>query len=393
MNNNSNIAVERYLNSVYLSLARPVEITFKDGTVADGFFGGLDYATGNILIRNFCIYGTIVLEAERKINMSEIKFFVVKGVERPQSHIPKKRAENEHADIKDDVKKNDASKKIKDNSLIYVKNNESLSFSKKKITKTNKQTIIKETLVPMTKVSHKNQYGFLTDKEISNKNVLDKRGSTFSNNKLETKPKDDKFKDKVFEKWKPDMDIHSVEIHELGINITEERFDQFELNHIINNERAEEFTEDDYTTKLQFDDFTEEDILIADRLAQEILNAENTHDINTNHILEERGLKALVDNEDEEALYSAVIDTNCAFKFKTEKPSSKRKCFYELIIKNWSKGKRKASELIETLSKPIDNKSGNNSFTGIKQNGGGVYKGMYNVGQNAQYGNIYMAVS
>lgn len=390
MNNNSNITIERYLNSVYLSLARPIELTFKDGSVADGFFGGLDYVTGEILVRNFCPYGTVDLEPERKLNMTELKFFVVKRVERPPSARPKKPSEGKRFEAKADSKQ-DSVKKAKDNSLIYVKNSKPESFSKKKPAKNSKRVSLKEVSTPLVSNPHKNEHGFLTDKEISNKNALDKKGSLFVS-KPESKSKDDKNKDKVFEKWKPDINMNGIEIHELDGPAGADKFDQFELNHIFNKQKAEEFTEDDYTTRLQMEDFTAEDILLADKIANEILNAENTHDLNTNHILEERGLKALVDNEDEEALYSAVVDTNCTFKFKTAKPLPKRKSFYELIIKNWSRGKRKASELIETLSKPLENKSGNNSFTGVKQNGNGAYKGMYSVGQTSQYGNVYIAV-
>lgn len=406
MKGNSNITIERYLNSVYLSLARPVELTFNDGTVADGFFGGLDYASGTIIVRNFCVYGSLQLEAEKRLNMTELKFFVVKRVERPISPRPKKAVE---AHTKVDAKQEEQPRRTKDNSLIYVKNSEASSFSKKNNNgvisnsnnisssggnaKNSKRQSLKEQQAPQPKNTHKNQYGFLTDKEISHKNVVDKRGSTFSQQKQEQVQKDNKAtRDKVFEKWRPDNEVQSFEINELGNQVADDRFDQFELNHLINKEKAEEFAEDDYTTRLQLDDFTEEDIAIANKLAREILNSENTHDLNTNHIMEERGLKALVDNEDEEALYSAVIDTNCTFKFKTAKPVPKRKCFHELIIKNWSKGKRKASELIETLSKPMDNKSGNTSFNGIKQNGTSGYKGMYSVGQTS-YNSMYMSVS
>ena len=393
MNNHSNVTIERYLNSVYLSLARPAELTFKDGTSADGFFGGLDYATGNLLIRNFCPYGSLELQPEKRINIADLKYFVVKRIEKVKNQNMRMSSEHKQVTAKQNHKNDDNTIQPNDHSLVYVKNNKLTGFSNKKITKDSKRQSLKETPHQPVKNIHKNEFGFLTDKEISNKNVLNKHSGFLSHNKSDVKTKEEKGKEKVFEKWKPSGAIKGLEIHELEVFESTEKFDQFELNHIINKEKAEEFTEDDYTTKLRLEEFTQEDIIQADKLAQEILNAENTHGITTNHILEERGLKALVDNDDEEALYSAVIDTNCTFKFKNPKPLPKRKSFYEQIIKNWSKGRRKASELIETLSKPIESKSDSNSYSGLNKNMNGAYKNIYNMNQSSQYTNVYIPVS
>ena len=392
MQNTSNVAIERYLNSIYQSLARSVELTFKDGAMADGFFGGLDYTTGQVLVRNYCLYGSVDLEPERKVNMSDLKFFVVKRIEKTNRTQPKAAGGKKRNSVMDKTKKEEPGNKEKEHELLQVNNKKASSFSKKKAAKNSRRSNAKEIDNQPANNPHRNQFGFLTDKEISNKNATGTQKLSLFQGKMEPKEKNENQKEKVFEKWKPEGEAKGLEIHELDKFATSDRFDQFELNLRINKEKAEDFTEEEYTTKLQLEEFTEEDIRMADKLAQEILNAENTHDINTNHILEERGLKALVDNDNEEALYSAVIDTSVTFKFRNPKPLPKRKSFYEQIIKNWSKNKRKASELIETLSKPVENKSGNSSFMSRKQNANGSYKSMYNANQTSQYGNVYMTV-
>ena len=380
MENNSNVIVERYLNSVYLSLAKPVEITFKDGSIADGLFGGLDYRTGSILIRNFCIYGSIEMELEKQLNMVDLKFFVVKKIE--LSSLPKRHTVSA-------TKKKQA--KLDVNKTQEREENLKASVSSiKKLKKQGKKSGSRDKPAQPVKNIHKNEFGFLTDKEISNKNTINR--AITSNSKSENRL-EDKQKNKVFEKWKPELEVIGVELQKLDGLETLDKFDQFELNKLINKEKIEEYDEEHYNTKLRLEDFTEEEIRMADQLAKEIINAESIHGINTNHILEERGLKALADNDNEEALYSAVVDSSYTFKFKNTNPVAKRKGFYERIIENWERNKRKTSELIETLSKPIDNKNSNHISNSLHPNSNGSFKTMYVNTRENHFSGMYVSVN
>ena len=72
--------MQRYLNSVYLSLGRPIEITLRDGRVADGIFGGFDFNRCVFRVRNFCLYGDMRVDRERTLSLAEVKYFTAKEI-------------------------------------------------------------------------------------------------------------------------------------------------------------------------------------------------------------------------------------------------------------------------------------------------------------------------
>lgn len=69
----------------------------------------------------------------------------------------------------------------------------------------------------------------------------------------------------------------------------------------------DDFNEDNYTTPLNIAEFSKEEINEAQKLAMSIEKSELQADLNNRHMREERNQQPLVDNEDEEDLYSAVV--------------------------------------------------------------------------------------
>lgn len=371
--------VERFLNSVYLSLAQPVEITLKDNSMADGFFGGLNIETGQILIRNYCVYNTLSMEKEKKLKLDEIKFFVVKKIKMQAN-----RQRNKNKKKNSIKEKNQSNDKKSVNSSAMNK-----SGSKDKETRVNRkkaktQFAKGENASEFQPLIVKGDNAFLTDKDISNNNANKRDRNTM---------KGPKGKQKVFHKW----DMSSLgQGQSLGNMETldddiEEKFDQFELNKRINQQEVEEFNEDDYTTSLKHHKFSRKEIEEAKRLENEIIKGINLHNIETRHILEERNKAALCDNEDEEALYSAVIPTKVQFvpKNSTNKVSETAdQGFLKSIFSHWNSKQRKGSDLLETLSRPSDNKSDNSGFNyNNAQQGGFVRNNIYNnsTGFNQMY--------
>ena len=86
------------------------------------------------------------------------------------------------------------------------------------------------------------------------------------------------------------------------------RFDQFKVNEEKFGLKAT-FDESQYTTSLDAKAFTKEQIDAADRLAAEIKAMEGTEFGNNPHVRDERGQAVSADDDDEEALYSAVLGT------------------------------------------------------------------------------------
>ncbi len=75
-----NFKLNRYLKSVYKSLMRPMEINSKEGKVSDGFFGGLDHKTGEILVYNLCGRNEEINESRKRVNFKDMKYFVVRDI-------------------------------------------------------------------------------------------------------------------------------------------------------------------------------------------------------------------------------------------------------------------------------------------------------------------------
>lgn len=250
--------LENYLKLIYKGLAGTCEITPKRGEIVDGFFGGFDLTSGNALFYNYCKLGNEKIEKKQKINMKNLKYFVIKKI-------------------------ND-SKKEETNHL-----QSEIKLSKKKLS----FSIIKENKKIQTKKEKDYINTFMTDKAISKKNKSSLRKISIKNPKQEKK----------FQKWvpkniKPDTDLDfNLEKHT--------KFNQFSENAKLNN-FAEDFNIEEYTTKLNLKNFTKKEIEEAKKQEKEIISGKHSNFVNR-HILEERGLLNLKDNdEDEEQLYSAV---------------------------------------------------------------------------------------
>ena len=74
----------------------------------------------------------------------------------------------------------------------------------------------------------------------------------------------------------------------------ERGWDQFAVNERLGSRST--YSDDLYTTKLRMEKYTPEQLAAAAKLAKEIEKGETTNA----HILEERGLKELDDNDDED---------------------------------------------------------------------------------------------
>lgn len=89
-----------------------------------------------------------------------------------------------------------------------------------------------------------------------------------------------------------------------------QKFDQMKFNE-DNFGLTDDYDENNYTTKLEYDDYSAADIKNASKLADSIKQSDLKGDLKNRHMMEERGLvgygEGEADNEDEEALYSAVI--------------------------------------------------------------------------------------
>jgi hypothetical protein len=92
--------------------------------------------------------------------------------------------------------------------------------------------------------------------------------------------------------------------HQLLENEQSEKFDQFSLNKKLFN-TGTHFDENEYSTQLDLRHVPEDRRTRAERLEAEIIGS--TTKETSRHLKEERGQADLRDNEDEEALYSAVV--------------------------------------------------------------------------------------
>ena len=122
------------------------------------------------------------------------------------------------------------------------------------------------------------------------------------------KSRSKKTKNKTMVKWNQDDSTAPIEELELDKN-GPVKFDQFQVNESKFG-ISTDYDESSYTTKLNMHEYTEEEIRKAGRLASEIERDELKDDMKNRHMMEERGIIDLKDNdEDEEALYSAVVRT------------------------------------------------------------------------------------
>lgn len=81
---------DRYLFSNYLSLAMPVEIYYRDGKIADGFFGGLRDKSTHLIIRRFSFRDSQQVEEVKAVAVSSLMYFLVKDIyNQPKSSLKK----------------------------------------------------------------------------------------------------------------------------------------------------------------------------------------------------------------------------------------------------------------------------------------------------------------
>ena len=255
-----NTFIQKYLNSIFLSLGKPVEINFKNGDLAYGIFGGFDHYTKTLLVRNFCSQDSETSEKSKHICFDSMRFFTIK--EPPI------------------------------NSHIEPKNNSITKVLKSKSEKVETSEFLFKTASVTERPKGIKNDTFRTDVEISKKTsefrAPHKKGPEGSG--------------KVFKKFQSDFILKG----ELLESENSDNFDQFKANQLHFGIHSH-FNENDYTTTLDLKSLNSEQVQRADRLANEILGSGLNDIKESRHLLEERGLLELKDNDDEEALYSAVV--------------------------------------------------------------------------------------
>ena len=215
---------------------------------------------------------------------------------------------------------------------------------------------------------------FNTDIEISKHNN--------SSNQISKSVKSSK--NKVFQKFS----LEGTSNNELLEEAKDVKFNQFEDNKKAFN-IGEEFNEDEYTTKLNINEFTLEEIKNAEKQALDIINSSVSNTDNNRHLLEERGLMPLQDNENEEALYSAVI------REKESEPAPKI-CFKKKILEPVSNKDGSFSERVHWKWKEIKTNSYNDkkqkSFPGNTSNHSNISQNIASA-QNPVSSNPYIKIS
>lgn len=371
VNEVENFKMQRYLNSVFVSLGRPIEITLQDGRLADGFFGGFDFVRGLFRVYNFCFYLDERVEKLKTLELTSVKYFTVKEISRKpkqlssltgQAHLNSQKRDSLGNEAKGRTVESIKTSSIKQRIIKAEKWNDvgidsqasSLALDSKKPSVKDKV----EALNSKNKRAPLKVDTFHTDKEIAatkgiqpSENMTVKTGGKGA-------PKFKEFKKFVIEA--------RVNEHENLESMDRSNFDQFALNKQAFGVGTD-FNENEYTTELRLDDFNEAQILEAERKANEILfGGKDDLLVNTRHILEERGLLPLQDNDNEEALYSAVerVDEpeapdhllrNYTFKLRhSEKELPKGSLFSNLIISNWKPKPLKITEHIDQPSVSLE---------------------------------------
>ena len=307
-----NSIIKKYLENVYQSLGKPIEITFKNGDTAVGVFAGFSHITLDLLVYNFCLKKSEKMEAKRVVKFAEMDFFLIKNMQN-------------------------------------LENVNSLKFQKK------------ELVLDKSKSKNENKKKLDLTRQVSRgiKNDVFRLDTEISKKTMETREGKKENITKVFKKFQASESYKS----ELLENEKLENFDQFTANKIQFGIDSK-FNESDYTTYLDMKEFKKEDIERANRLADEIMNSSVPGIAPTRHQLEERNLIDLQDNdnEDEEALYSAVVREDVkivkpAFILKPSK-NLRKDSLRVLINKNFLKSKLAVKEsqapeigLIKNLSK------------------------------------------
>lgn len=274
MNPEQDRTIPFFLGAVYQSLAMPLEMHFNDSGIAFGVFGGIDHASGQILVRNFCRAGAEVLEPQKVINLSEVRCFIVRetnprlrGVKGPEGRA--------------------AGSPITPGSSLADK------ARAKPVNGVGKETGDAKPVPEKPRGIQNDE--FRTDTEIS-KRTAESKATPATAGKSDAK---------VFKRFTADTTLKEEALDMKGGAMGD--WDQFKANKDAFGIHSH-FDENDYTTHLDIRKASKADLERAERLAREIEGTALADVAHTRHWQEERGLLKLKDNdEDEEALYSAVV--------------------------------------------------------------------------------------
>ena len=349
--NYDNYRLEKYLTLIYKGLAGSCEITPKRGEIGDGFFGGFDLCSGNALFYNYCKLGNEKIQKKSKINLKNLKYFVIKRI--------------------------NGSEKLEDNKEMVNKHlitNKKLSFS---IIKENPKNL--KNNINLKKPQNEYINTFMTDKAISKKNKTNSNLTKKQIHQNNNQPK-------KFQKWVP----KNIKEEDLDFNLEKHtKFNQFSENAKLNN-FAEDFNIEEYTTKLDLNNFSKKEIEEAKKVEKEIISGKHLNFINR-HILEERGLLNLKDNdEDEEKLYSAVDMPIPKIKPKFLKKSDEKKNLGKFLKEGFLKIKRNNKVNKKEERKILNNNiyyNRNDTFQNINYYNYQYYNMNYNnlIPQNSNY--------
>ena len=371
MSDVENFKMQRYLNAVFLSLGRPIEITMQDGRLADGFFGGFDFVHGLFRVYNFCYYLDERVEKLKTLELTSVKYFTAKEISRKPRPMTSALGQPQLSSQKRNSLGTEAKGKTAEAFPVLNSNRRTIKaepwgdgngeLQRPSLTLESKKPSVKD---KVEVINGKNKRAplkvdtFHTDKEIaatrgvqSSENMTVKTGGRGA-------PKFKEFKKFVVEA--------RITEHEQLESMDRSRFDQFALNKQTFGVGTE-FNENEYTTELRLDEFNEAQIRDAEKKANDILFGNKDELlVNTRHILEERGLLPLQDNDNEEALYSAVerVDEpeapyhllkNYSFKLRhSEKEMPSTSNFSSMVLSSWKPKPPKLTEHSESTSAPVE---------------------------------------
>lgn len=278
--------LQRYINCVTRSLGCPVEMLCVSGRKATAIFNGFKSDTFKFL--NFCYYDEEQNVKELTMKLSDLVYVKVlrvhhKVVVTNQSFDPKEDISGSFNDSKPKIASQKTAKPKKtytDAELDEYDFSKNLKQLKESEGKREEQKQHWQKQAPKERHVEARTNDFKIDSEISRRANLNLS--------------------KDFIRYENDTPRSNMLLEE---EENDGRFDQFEANRQKFN-IGYDYNENEYSTPLELDKIPIDQIKKAEQLAKEILSG--PVDKESRHMLEERGLKELDDNEDEEQLYSAV---------------------------------------------------------------------------------------
>lgn len=326
---------ERYLNANYLSLARPVELHFKSGRVADAFFAGIHSAATVLVLRRFCFRDEETFEEVRQVKLSDLSFFLVKDIfiqpktslkktstqylaESPSKQNQARLDKEEHPEIKSlpaipefvPLAKPDPDSERKKLLSLVVSSQTELDLavlSQPSDASSNGPTVATPSSVAANDSgASKAVKGQVKRKQAGQQKVYtlkdtkDNGGSFPIDSRIGEKTMNGQ---KEYKKFEFGGKIEHEDISEIDPQLA--KFDQFKENRKRYNVGCE-YEDTEYQPALNKEEFSESQKAHFDKLAKEIEDSKISSTLYSRHILEERNLIALADNENEEKLYSAV---------------------------------------------------------------------------------------